>query len=263
MKRFLAATLLAATLVASPVQAADVSTMVNANFVFRHDNALCSSTLISAEHRWALTNWHCVDSAIRFADREEVQPDGSVKAVKRVVYDTVTLSQPAYGSAGRVGELTLTAEILAFDKARDLAVLRILSETTPLGPAAKLPPSSFKLAPGNTVWAVGNPVGLENTITRGVISHLFREIEVAGLEAKMRYIQTDAAITGGSSGGSLYSDEGFLIGVPSAGYRGVALNFAIPYFIIQKFLLDNGFGRAWDPSAPSREEHLATQTPKK
>lgn len=264
MKRILAATLLAATLVAAPLAfAADIPVMLNSNYVFRHDGALCSATLISAPERWVLTNGHCVADAIRHVDREEVQADGSVKTVKRAIYETVTLSQPAYGITGRVGELTLIAEILAFDKLRDLAVLRILSETTPMAVSAKLPPDGYKLAQGQTVWAIGNPIGLENTVTRGVISHLFREVEVSGLEGKMRYVQTDAAITGGSSGGALYSDDGYFIGVPSAGYRGVALNFAIPYTIIKKFLADNGFARAWDASAPTREEFLKAKTPAK
>jgi serine protease Do len=154
-----------------------------------------------------------------------------------------------------VGELTLRAEILAFDKDKDLAVLRILSETTPLQAAARVAPDGYKLAQGNVVWAIGNPVGLENTVTRGIISHLFREVQI-GPDEKAHYMQTDAAIAGGSSGGALYSDEGFLIGVPSAGYRGTALNFAIPFDIFKRFLRANGFASAWDDKAPSREQFL-------
>lgn len=259
MKRVLALVLLAATLTLAPVVsfAADIPVMTNANFIFRADPYLCSATLIDKTERWALTNQHCIDSATRTVEKEVVAPDGTVKKVSRVQYDEVTLSQPAYGPSGRVGELTLRAEILAFDKERDLAVLRIMSETTPLASAARIAPDGYKLAQGQVVWAIGNPIGLENTVTRGVISHLFREISIEGNVA--HYLQTDAAIAGGSSGGALYSDDGYLIGVPSAGYRGAAMNFAIPFDIIKKFLRDNGFARAWDPSALSRDEFLKSK----
>lgn len=259
MKRFVAWTLLAATLVLSPalVLAADVPTMTNANYLFRSNGVLCSSTLFDLTERWALTNYHCIDDAIRTVEREVVAPDGTVKKISKIVQNEVTLSQPAYGPRGRVGEVTLTAEILAFDKDKDLAVLRILSETTPLQASAKIAPDGYKLAQGQVVWAIGNPVGLENTVTRGVVSHLFREVDMGG-DYKARFIQTDATITGGSSGGALYSDDGYLVGVPSAGYRGVAINFAIPFDVIKKFLRDNGFARAWDPSAPSRDDFLKT-----
>ena len=259
MKRFLASVLLAATLTLAAlvpsVFAADVPQMTGANYVFRAGSALCSSTLFDLKERWALTNFHCIEDSIKEVTKKVVGPDGSVKEVKKIAFDEVTLSQSAYGSTGKVGELTLRAEILAFDRDKDLAVLRILSETTTLPAVAKIAPDGYKLAQGQVVWAIGNPIGLENTVTRGIVSHLFREVDLGGDE-KAHYIQTDAAIAGGSSGGALYSDDGFLIGVPSAGYRGTALNFAIPFDIFKKFLRANGFARAWDDKAPSREEFL-------
>lgn len=257
MKRFVAWTLLASTLVLVPSVAfsADITTMTNANYLFRGNGVLCSSTLFDAKERWALTNFHCVEDSIRTVERDVVSPDGSVKKIKKIVRDEVTLSQPAYGPRGRVGELTLSAEILAFDKDKDLAVLRILSETTPLQASAPIPPDGYKLSQGQVVWAIGNPIGLENTVTRGVISHLFREVDMGG-DYKARFVQTDATITGGSSGGALYSEDGYLIGVPSAGYRGVAINFAIPFDVFKTFLRANGFARAWDKEAPSRDDFL-------
>jgi S1-C subfamily serine protease len=257
VKRFAVWTLLASTLVLTPVVAlpADVMTMTNANYLFRANGVLCSSTLFDKTERWALTNYHCIEDSIRTVEREIVSPDGTVKKISKIVREEVSLSQPAYGPTGRVGELTLTAEILAFDKDRDLAVLRILSETTPLLASAKIAPDGYKLAQGQVVWAIGNPIGLENTVTRGVVSHLFREVDMGG-DYKARFIQTDATITGGSSGGALYSDDGYLVGVPSAGYRGVAINFAIPFEVFKRFLRDNGFARAWDDTAPSRDDFL-------
>jgi len=241
--------------------AADISTMTNSNYIFRAAGQLCSSTLFEKVERWALTNFHCIEGAIRTVEKEAVSPDGTVRRVSKIAYDDVTLSQPAYGPTGRVGELTLRAEILAFDKDKDLAVLRILSETTPLPAAARIAPDTYKLTQGQIVWAIGNPAGLENTVTRGVLSHLFREVETGGSE-RAHYLQTDAALAGGSSGGALYSDDGYLIGVPSAGYRGTALNFAIPFEVFKRFLRANGFGRAWDDSAPSREDFVRTESAK-
>jgi len=241
---------------------ADIEQIVNSNYILRSENNLCSATLISQEYRWVLTNQHCIESSVQFIEQEVVAPDGTVKKVRKVFYGEITLSQPAYGQGTRVGEVSLRAEILAFDKSKDLAVLRILSETTQLPKGAKIPPDDYKLRQGQTVFAVGNPIGLENTVTKGIINHLYREHKWSS-DRVARYIQTDAAITGGSSGGALYDENDYLIGVPSAGYNGVALNFAIPYNEFKKFLKENGFERAWNPNAPTREEWLKKKEDKK
>lgn len=231
-----------------------VDDMVAANFIFRAGSNLCSATLISAQERWVLTNSHCVEDSVQFVEREEVASDGTVTRRRVAVFDSVTLSQTAYGGGTKVGELTLNAEIVSFSKRVDLAVLRIIAETAQLPKAAKLP-TSYKYRLGQEVYAVGNPAGLENTITKGILNHLYREHRWSP-DHTAYYIQTDAAIAGGSSGGALYDTDGNLIGVPSAGYRGVAINFAIPIHTIKKFLMENGFERVFDPNAPSREEWL-------
>lgn len=233
--------------------------MVGANFVFRPSG--CSATLFQGPDRWVLTNYHCVERSINVVERDEAQPDGTVKKVKRIWYDEVTLSQPAYGPTGKVGELTLWAKVLAFSEQKDLAVLQILSETSSLPHVATLPPDNYQLQQGQIVYAIGNPVRLENTLTRGILSHLYRELRWSA-DQVARYIQTDATIAGGSSGGALYDEEGQFIGMPSAGYRGAAINFAIPIWEIKTFLRDNGFAQAWDATAPSRDEWLKEQEKK-
>jgi S1-C subfamily serine protease len=240
----------------------DVSRLIAANFVVRGGDALGSATLFEAKERWVLTNHHCIEGVVRLVERDEVQADGTVKRVKRAFYEDITLSQTAYGAESRVGELALRARVLAFSPDKDLAVLQILSETTPLVAAARIPPDTHRLHQGQTVYAVGNPVGLENTITRGLLNHLYREHRWDA-DRVARYIQTDATIAGGSSGGALYDREGWLIGVPAAGFRGVALNFAIPFPVYKTFLRDHGFARAWDPTAPTRAEWLADQASRK
>lgn len=261
MKRLVAGLLLAATLLVAPVvstgivYADPIKQMVDDNYVFRTSDELCSATLFSQEYRWVLTNYHCIEGIVSVVEKEEVQADGTVKKVQRVFYGDVTLSQPAYSLTGKVGEITLNAEVLAFSKDFDLAVLRIRSETTTLPPSAKIPPDSYKLEQGQPVYAVGNPAGLENTVTKGILNNLYREYRWSD-DRLARYIQTDATIFAGSSGGALYSVDGFLIGIPSAGYRGVSVNFAVPFDVFKTFLRAAGFARAWDPAAPTRDDFL-------
>jgi S1-C subfamily serine protease len=113
---------------------------------------------------------------------------------------------------------------------RDLAVLKIDA------PAAKLPPipmgSSKDLQVGQRVLAIGNPFGLDQTLTTGVVSALNREIESFNSRTIRGVVQTDAAINPGNSGGPLLDSAGRLIGVntqiasPSGASAGIG--FAIP-----------------------------------
>ncbi len=116
----------------------------------------------------------------------------------------------------------------AIDK--DLAVLRIKA------PAAKLRPirigSSAELLVGQTTYAIGNPFGLDQTLTTGVISALGREIESLVRVVIRDVIQTDAAINPGNSGGPLLDSSGRLIGVNTQIYStsgaSAGIGFAIP-----------------------------------
>ena len=80
-----------------------------------------------------------------------------------------------------------------------------------------------KLQVGDAVYAIGHPLGLENTLTQGIISGIERVIEEA------IYIQTDASVNPGNSGGPLYNAYGEIVGINTMGLRGSSgLNFAIP-----------------------------------
>jgi S1-C subfamily serine protease len=113
---------------------------------------------------------------------------------------------------------------------RDLAVLKIEA------PAAKLPPIpvglSRDLLVGQRVYAIGNPFGLDQTLTTGIVSALNREIESFNNRSIRGVVQTDAAINPGNSGGPLLDSAGRLIGVntqiasPSGASAGIG--FAIP-----------------------------------
>ena len=127
------------------------------------------------------------------------------------------------------GAATQAAEIVGFEPEKDLAVLKI--------PSAALPPpieisSSADLAVGQTVLAIGNPFGLDYTLTTGVVSALGREVDGAGGRPIKGCIQTDAAINPGNSGGPLLDSLGKLVGMNTAIYSpsgtSSGVGFAIP-----------------------------------
>lgn len=125
---------------------------------------------------------------------------------------------------------TWRAALVGVAPDKDLAVLRIDA------PRAKLQPiplgTSHDLLVGQKVLAIGNPFGLDQSLTTGVISALGREIESVTRRKIKGMIQTDAAINPGNSGGPLLDSAGRLIGVntaiysPSGAYAGIG--FAIP-----------------------------------
>ncbi len=132
---------------------------------------------------------------------------------------------------------------------RDLAVLRIEV------PAAKAPPlplgTSRDLAVGQKVHAIGNPFGLDQTLTTGIVSALNREIESINQRTIRGVIQTDAAINPGNSGGPLLDSAGRLIGVNTAIYSpsgaSAGIGFAIPVDevnrIVPRLIRDGRFVR--------------------
>jgi S1-C subfamily serine protease len=121
---------------------------------------------------------------------------------------------------------------------KDLAVLKIDA------PRDRLPPilvgSSSDLQVGQKVFAIGNPFGLDQTLTTGVISGLGREIESVTHRPIEGVIQTDAAINPGNSGGPLLDSAGRLIGIntaiysPSGAYAGIG--FAVPVDIVNRII---------------------------
>ena len=122
------------------------------------------------------------------------------------------------------------AEVIGVAPEKDLAVLRLLRPpanlaTLPLG-------DSSELAVGRKVLAIGNPFGLDTTLTTGIVSALGREIQAAGNRTIRGVIQTDAAINPGNSGGPLLNSLGQLVGVNTAIYSpsgaSAGIGFAIP-----------------------------------
>ena len=122
------------------------------------------------------------------------------------------------------------AEVIGVAPEKDLAVLRLLQPPEQL---ATLPMGdSSELTVGRKVLAIGNPFGLDTTLTTGIVSALGREIQAPN-ERKIRgVIQTDAAINPGNSGGPLLNSLGQLVGVNTAIYSpsgaSAGIGFAIP-----------------------------------
>jgi S1-C subfamily serine protease len=122
------------------------------------------------------------------------------------------------------------AEVIGVAPEKDLAVLRI--ENPPKGLATLPLGDSSELTVGRKVLAIGNPFGLDTTLTAGIVSALGREIRAPGNRKIRGVIQTDAAINPGNSGGPLLNSLGQLIGVNTAIYSpsgaSAGIGFAIP-----------------------------------
>jgi S1-C subfamily serine protease len=132
---------------------------------------------------------------------------------------------------------TFEAALVGVEPRKDLAVLRIAAEA-PLHPV-KLA-DSHQLLVGQKVLAIGNPFGLDSTLTTGVISALGREIEsIAGTRIE-DVIQTDASINPGNSGGPLLDSHGRVIGITTAIYStsgaSAGIGFAVPAATIARLV---------------------------
>ena len=140
-------------------------------------------------------------------------------------------------------ELTVTlsdnrefsARIIGTDKMTDLALIKIEGKNLPTLAIG----NSDKLKVGEWVIAIGNPFGLNNTVTAGIVSAKARSLYANGVES---FIQTDAAINQGNSGGALVNAQGELVGINAMLYSQTGsyagYGFAIPTSIMSKVVED-------------------------
>ncbi|MEH2354571.1 HhoA/HhoB/HtrA family serine endopeptidase [Nostoc sp.] len=159
-----------------------------------------SGFIISADGR-ILTNAHVVDGA-----------------------DTVTVTL----KDGR----SFKGKVLGKDELTDVAVIKIQADNLPLVALG----NSDQLQSGEWAIAIGNPLGLDNTVTTGIISATGRSSNLIGASDKrVEYIQTDAAINPGNSGGPLLNSRGEVIAMNTAIIQGAqGLGFAIPINTAQR-----------------------------
>lgn len=122
---------------------------------------------------------------------------------------------------------TFEGEVMGIDSVTDVAVVKI--ETADSLPTVRLG-STANLSPGQWAIAIGNPLGLDNTVTAGIISAIGRTSNQVGIpDKRVQFIQTDAAINPGNSGGPLLNDQGEVIGMNTAiRANAQGLGFAIP-----------------------------------
>ena len=157
-------------------------------------SSIGSGIIVDAENGYVLTNHHVIDGADRI---------------------TVTLAD----------RRRVPAELVGADAETDVAVLRIEADGLTAIPYG----SSERLEVGDFVLAVGNPFGLGQTFTLGIVSATGRSN--LGIEGYEDFIQTDASINPGNSGGPLVDLQGRVIGISTAilGRRGnIGIGFAIP-----------------------------------
>jgi S1-C subfamily serine protease len=150
------------------------------------------------------------------------QADGLVLTNAHVVESTDRVT------VGMQDGRRIAGTVVGMDKLTDLAVVRLEGKgpwpVAPLG-------NSDKLEVGEWAIAVGNPFGLDNTVTMGIISNLNRNAAKLGItDKRLDLIQTDAAINPGNSGGPLLNAEGEVIGINTLVRTGpgAGLGFAIP-----------------------------------
>ena len=129
---------------------------------------------------------------------------------------------------------TYNATLIGADQLNDLAVIKIEADEEELFPIEL--GNSRSLRVGMRVFALGNPFGLERTLTTGIISSLNRSLQIHGHWKIKSIIQIDAAINPGSSGGPLLDSHGYLIGINTAiattSGQSAGVGFAIPVSLI-------------------------------
>lgn len=130
------------------------------------------------------------------------------------------------------------AQVIGTDQVSDIALLKIEAESL----SHLLFTNSDSLKVGDWVLAVGNPFGLQSTVTAGIVSAKARDIDILDKNDIGSYIQTDAVLNPGSSGGALVNSQGQLMGISTAilsstgNYQG--LSFAIPSNVARKVVVD-------------------------
>ncbi|MEH2086043.1 HhoA/HhoB/HtrA family serine endopeptidase [Nostoc sp.] len=127
---------------------------------------------------------------------------------------------------------TFDGKVLGEDPVTDVATIKINANNLPTLAVG----NSDALQPGEAVIAIGNPLGLNNTVTSGIISATGRSSsDIGASDKRVDYIQTDAAINPGNSGGPLLNARGQVIAMNTAIIRGAqGLGFAIPINTVQR-----------------------------
>jgi serine protease Do len=159
-----------------------------------------------------------------------IDAEGLVVTNHHVIADAEEVTVTLHGGA------TLKARVVGDDRATDLALLKVDTN----GPLPAIPwGNSDELAVGDWLMAIGNPFGLGSTVTTGILSARARDIEQGPYD---EFLQTDAAINRGNSGGPLLNIKGEVIGINTAIFSptggSVGIGFAIPSSLARPVIED-------------------------
>jgi serine protease Do len=159
-----------------------------------------------------------------------ISPDGYIVTNNHVVEGADLINVTLQGKGK--GEDSFKAEVVGTDPETDLALLKIKAEN--------LPSLSFgdsdALEVGEWVLAIGSPLGLDHTVTAGIVSAKGRNIQSGAYD---NFLQTDASINRGNSGGPLLNEKGQVIGINTAiAQRAQGIGFAIPSNMAQRVIGD-------------------------
>ncbi len=175
-----------------------------------------------------------------------IHPDGYCITNAHVIQGDTRLKCTVYeqGDLDFRRRVIEDVEIIAVNDHIDLALLKMTDKDGKPFPTVNIQ-GSEELSAGQDVFAIGAPLGLERTLSRGVISTTQRNFE------GMTYIQTDTQINPGNSGGPLFNLKGEVIGVTNMGIPlGEGLNFAIPARYLRDFIR-NRDAFAYDKDNPN------------
>jgi serine protease Do len=172
-----------------------------------------------------------------------VDPSGLILTNSHVVFGQQIIMVTLDDSA------SLPAQIVGADPLLDVALIRIAPPQSAKLPAVKFG-DSVHLLVGEEVFAIGNPFGLDQTLTRGIVSAVNRILPGGSWSVREPLIQTDAAINPGSSGGPLVNRCGDVVGINTAILpEAQSIGFSIPIHLVKsvmpELLLDGRVIRPW------------------
>jgi putative serine protease PepD len=174
-----------------------------------------SSTALSATQIYERDSRGVVSIKAITSDGEDegtgivLNESGLILTNDHVIKGATSISIDASGSS----KITRSATIVGEEANEDLALIRVNPSGLGLKPLTLASSSSLQV--GDSVYAIGNPYGLEETLTKGIVSALNREISAPDGSKITGAIQTDAALNPGNSGGPLLDEQGDVIGVNS------------------------------------------------
>ncbi|HEX6688097.1 MAG TPA: trypsin-like peptidase domain-containing protein [Solirubrobacterales bacterium] len=215
---------------AAPIDAKEEGDTNVVNQIYRHDGqgvAFISSELKAQESSELSPFGQPEGGGVATGSGFLIDTEGHIVTNNHVVEGAERV-EVKLGSSNK----TYTAEVVGTDPATDVALLKVDAPQDSLHPLSLGDSSSIQV--GDPVVAIGNPFGLDRTVTSGIVSALQRQIQAPNGFSISHVIQTDAAINPGNSGGPLIDSSGRVIGINSQIQTGgssngnVGIGFAVP-----------------------------------